>query len=133
MDGGQRHDRRQVLKIFTIGGVATALVMPTSWTKPLVKSVIVPAHAQASPHDRRDGDGQPTTTSGPTTTGSGPTTTTPTSTTATSTTPAGFCPLPNASGTLQPDGSCIIQSCNSGFSDCDLNPATGCEIQGPCE
>src|SRR5262245_54390293 len=48
MDRGQRHDRRQVLHIFTIGGVATALVMPASWTKPLVKSVIVPAHAQAS-------------------------------------------------------------------------------------
>lgn len=75
MDGGQRQDRRLVLKVVTIGGVA--LVMPASWTKPLVKSVIVPAHAQASPHD------DPTTTSAPTTT-SGP----PTTVLVTTTTPA---------------------------------------------
>ena len=84
MNGGKRHDRRQVLKIFTIGGVATALVMPTSWTRPFVKSVVVPAHAQASP--RRDG--RPTTTPVPTTTGSGTSTTTPEpSITTTTTTP----------------------------------------------
>ena len=70
MDGGQRHDRRQILKIFTIGGVATALVLPTSWTRPLVKSVIVPAHAQASPRGG-GGGGQGTTTPAPTTTGGG--------------------------------------------------------------
>jgi hypothetical protein len=70
MDGGQKHDRRQLLKIFTIGGVATALVLPTRWTKPLIKSVIVPAHAQASPGGGGGGDGgeEPTTTPGPTTT-----------------------------------------------------------------
>ena len=62
MDGGQERGRRHILKILTVGGVATALVMPASWTTPLVKSVIVPAHAQASPQ------GEPTTTSAPTTT-----------------------------------------------------------------
>jgi hypothetical protein len=41
--------RRRVLKIATIGGVAT-LVLPDKWSKPVVKSVIVPAHAEASPH-----------------------------------------------------------------------------------
>jgi hypothetical protein len=91
MDGGQKHDRRQLLKIFTIGGVATALVLPTRWTKPLVKSVIVPAHAQASPGGGGGGGGgggdggeEPTTTPGPTTTDGegdpGPTTPAPTST-----------------------------------------------------
>ena len=40
-------DRRQVLKI-TLGGVAAALILPHAWTKPIVNSVIVPAHAAAS-------------------------------------------------------------------------------------
>jgi hypothetical protein len=65
MDGGRRHDRRQVLRIFTIGGVATAFSLPTDWTRPLVKSVIVPAHAQASPRGSDAGGaggGQTTTT-----------------------------------------------------------------------
>ncbi|MGE3529426.1 MAG: hypothetical protein AB7G54_08350 [Methyloceanibacter sp.] len=69
MDGGQPRDRRQILKIFTIGGVATALVLPASWTKPLVKSVIVPAHAQASPHGGGGDNGG--TTLNPSTTGGG--------------------------------------------------------------
>ena len=42
-------DRRQVLKIITIGGVATTLLLPSKWTKPIVESIVVPAHAQASP------------------------------------------------------------------------------------
>lgn len=53
----QGMNRRQV--IVTIGGVATVLMLPNSWTKPILQSVIVPAHAQASP---------PATTGGPTTT-----------------------------------------------------------------
>ena len=40
-------DRRQLLKVM-LGGVAAALILPTQWTKPLVNSVIVPAHAAAS-------------------------------------------------------------------------------------
>ena len=42
-------DRRHVLKIITIGGVATTLLLPSRWTKPIVESIVVPAHAQASP------------------------------------------------------------------------------------
>ena len=42
-------DRRHVLKVITIGGVATALLLPSRWTKPIIESIVVPAHAQASP------------------------------------------------------------------------------------
>jgi hypothetical protein len=49
MNSRQRHDRRRILKIFTIGGVATAVLSPSEWTRPIVRSVIVPAHAAASP------------------------------------------------------------------------------------
>ena len=42
-------DRRQALKIITIGGVATTLLVPSKWMKPVVEAIIVPAHAQASP------------------------------------------------------------------------------------
>jgi len=41
-------DRRQVLKFVMIGGVATAVVMPSKWVKPVVNAVIPPAHAAAS-------------------------------------------------------------------------------------
>jgi hypothetical protein len=41
-------DRRQVLKYVMIGGVATAVVMPSKWVKPVVNAVIPPAHAAAS-------------------------------------------------------------------------------------
>src|SRR5450755_4485512 len=44
-----RPDRRRVLKVVTVGGIATTLALPGKWTKPIVKSVIVPAHAAASP------------------------------------------------------------------------------------
>ena len=42
-------DRRRLLKVVTLGGIATTLALPSKWTKPIVKSVIVPAHAAASP------------------------------------------------------------------------------------
>jgi hypothetical protein len=101
MEGGRGHDRRQLLRIFTISGVATALVLPASWTRPLVKSVIVPAHAQASPRGAGvdsggggDEGGQGTTTThGPPTTdendggGTTPDPTTPEPTTLEPTTP----------------------------------------------
>jgi hypothetical protein len=48
--------RRRVLKAITVGGVATALVLPSKWTKPVAQSVIVPAHAQASPAKDRERD-----------------------------------------------------------------------------
>jgi hypothetical protein len=39
-------DRRQVLKLVMIGGVATAVVLPGKWVKPVVNAVIPPAHAR---------------------------------------------------------------------------------------
>lgn len=44
----QKHDRRKVMKLLVIGGVATAVMLPGKWTKPLVNSVVVPAHAASS-------------------------------------------------------------------------------------
>ena len=42
-------DRRKLVKIITIGGVLATVALPNSWIKPVIQSVIVPAHAQASP------------------------------------------------------------------------------------
>ena len=44
----KKYDRRHVLKILVIGGVATAVALPSRWTKPIVQAVVVPAHAAAS-------------------------------------------------------------------------------------
>ena len=63
-----RHDRRKVMKTLLIGGVATLVVLPGKWTKPLINAVIVPAHAASS--------APPTTTTTTTTTTVPPTTTT---------------------------------------------------------
>ena len=49
MSSNNGPDRRQLLKIFTIGGVATTVLLPAAWTKPIVRAVFVPAHAAASP------------------------------------------------------------------------------------
>ena len=40
--------RRRVLKIL-VGGATVAILIPSKWIKPIVESVVVPAHAQASP------------------------------------------------------------------------------------
>jgi hypothetical protein len=65
--------RRDVVKKITIlvGGVATLIELPARWTRPVVESVIAPAHAALS--------GTTTTT----------TTAAPTTTTTTTTQPAG--------------------------------------------
>lgn len=39
--------RRRLLKALVIGGTAAA-VLPEKWVKPVVDTVIVPAHAQGS-------------------------------------------------------------------------------------
>ncbi|MCB1503624.1 MAG: hypothetical protein H6876_01460 [Hyphomicrobiaceae bacterium] len=70
----KQYDRRKVMKVLVIGGVATAVALPGKWTKPLINAVIVPAHAAAS---------APPTTVPPTST----TATTPPPTTTTATTP----------------------------------------------
>lgn len=43
-------NRREVVKsvIVVVGGVVTALALPAKWTKPIVESIIVPAHAATS-------------------------------------------------------------------------------------
>ena len=71
--------RRDVVKKITIvvGGVATLIELPARWTKPVVESIIAPAHAALS---------GTTTTTTTTTTTAAPTTTT---TTTTTTLPAG--------------------------------------------
>jgi len=62
MSDMHQHDRRQVLKVI-VGGVATALVLPSKWSKPLISTIFAPAHAQAS----RPATTAPPTTAAPTT------------------------------------------------------------------
>ncbi len=73
--------RRDVVKKITIvvGGVATLIELPARWTKPVVESIIAPAHAALSATTTT------TTTAAPTTT----TTTTTSTTTSTTTTNRG--------------------------------------------
>ena len=48
-EGNEKNiSRRQVMKTIAIGGVATAVMLPGKWTKPIVDSVITPAHAASS-------------------------------------------------------------------------------------
>lgn len=44
----QGHRRRQVLRIMGAAGVA-AVLLPQTWTKPILRSVVVPAHAETTP------------------------------------------------------------------------------------
>ena len=43
-----KYNRRDIIKKVLIGGAIATVVLPGKWTKPLVNSIIVPAHAQAS-------------------------------------------------------------------------------------
>jgi hypothetical protein len=46
---GEKVSRRRAMKVLGVGGVVAAtLMLPSKWTKPVVESIIVPAHAQAS-------------------------------------------------------------------------------------
>lgn len=58
-------DRRNILRAALGGGAVAPLVLPERWTRPLVKTLVVPAHAAASPATTTVA---PTTTPGPTTT-----------------------------------------------------------------
>lgn len=62
--------RRRAIKIVASGALVATIALPSKWSRPIVESIIVPAHAQASP---------------PLTTGTGTTGTTVTSTTVTTT------------------------------------------------
>ncbi|MGP8121758.1 MAG: hypothetical protein ACLP8B_14730 [Xanthobacteraceae bacterium] len=42
-------DRRNILRAALGGGALAPLVLPEQWTRPVVKSLVVPAHAFASP------------------------------------------------------------------------------------
>jgi hypothetical protein len=59
-------DRRRLLRGALAGGTLAPLVLPEQWTKPLVKTLVVPAHAAASPATTTVA---PTTTPAPSTTG----------------------------------------------------------------
>jgi hypothetical protein len=41
--------RRRALEILAVGGLTVTILIPSKWIKPIVGSIIVPAHAQASP------------------------------------------------------------------------------------
>ena len=40
--------RRNLLRALSVGGVASAANLPTSWSRPVVESVVLPAHAQTT-------------------------------------------------------------------------------------
>jgi hypothetical protein len=42
-------DRRSILLAALGGGALAPLVLPEKWTKPVVKTLVVPAHAASSP------------------------------------------------------------------------------------
>jgi len=67
---GQEIDRRPLLKALGagIGGGAALSLLPKSWTRPVVNSVIVPAHAAASPTGTSTTSTTSTTTASPSTT-----------------------------------------------------------------
>lgn len=46
--GVRRSARRRVLAAIAVGGGTAAGMLPARWSKPLVESVMLPAHAQAS-------------------------------------------------------------------------------------
>lgn len=50
--------RRRLLGALTVGGgVLTARILPDHWIRPVVDSVLLPAHAQTSPDADDDSDG----------------------------------------------------------------------------
>jgi len=49
-DATRTEGRRHLLKAVTVGGgaVVVGTSLPAAWTKPVIESVVLPAHAQAS-------------------------------------------------------------------------------------
>ena len=48
-DDSKNLSRRRALKVLGLGGVVAATVaLPGKWTRPIVESIVVPAHAAAS-------------------------------------------------------------------------------------
>ena len=49
-DDSKKISRRRALQILGLGGaVAATIALPGKWTRPIVESIVVPAHAQSSP------------------------------------------------------------------------------------
>lgn len=44
-----RDHRRRLLQAVTAAGIGGAAMLPTQWSRPVVDSVLLPAHAQATP------------------------------------------------------------------------------------
>ena len=44
----KKMNRRRALKIVAGGAVVATIALPSKWMRPVVESIIVPAHAQAS-------------------------------------------------------------------------------------
>lgn len=65
----EKEARRRIIKRLIAGGgiTATAHLLPDKWSKPVIESVVLPAHAQSSPSDDDDDDDDPvnSTTFGP--------------------------------------------------------------------
>jgi hypothetical protein len=63
MEQDKNPTRRRVLTIAGIGGASAVTVMlPAKWTRPIVESIVVPAHAQASSATTTSGTTSTTTT-----------------------------------------------------------------------
>lgn len=43
-----KYTRRDIIKKVMIGGVLTVIVLPRKWTRPIIETVVTPAHAAAS-------------------------------------------------------------------------------------
>lgn len=49
MESNDNHlGRRKIAKVLMIGGAVKAVTLPARWAKPLVATVLIPAHAVAS-------------------------------------------------------------------------------------
>jgi len=62
--------RRRLLEILTVGGLTATVLVPSKWIKPIVESIIVPAHAQASafrPHNNNNNSTTPSPSTSPVT------------------------------------------------------------------
>jgi len=49
-ENGQNLGRRRIAKAVMVGGAVKVMTLPGRWAKPLVATVLVPAHALASPY-----------------------------------------------------------------------------------
>jgi hypothetical protein len=55
-----KNNRRELLKTLTLGGgVVTLSHIPTTWSRPVVESVVLPVHAQTTEDDQSPAQSQP--------------------------------------------------------------------------